>query len=341
MPRVLVTGSAGFIGGYVVNTLLRDGWSVVGLDNYSKYGPIERSYDDHPNYHLTVGDARDADLVAELLDGCDHFLAAAAMIGGIAYFNRRSYDLLRINEALTGAACDAAIKVFTEGGSLKKVTYFSSSMAYGSSDRWPSVEGDELTIPPPPGSYGFQKLAVEYWARAAHQQYGLPYTILRPFNAVGVGEQRAVGDVEEKSGNVHLALGHVVPDIIQKLLKGQDPLHILGDGSQVRCYTHGDDLARGIVASLESPNAVNEDFNISAPQPVTVLELAEKIWSKVRPGEPFRYVSDPGFNNDIMTRIPSVEKARKLLGFEATVTLDEVLDELIPWVDDALKQGIL
>lgn len=87
-----MTGSAGFIGGYLVEAMLDRGWEVVGLDNYSKYGRITKSYDDHPNYHFTEGDARDAQLVEKLLEGCDHFVAAAAMIGGIAYFNKHAYD---------------------------------------------------------------------------------------------------------------------------------------------------------------------------------------------------------------------------------------------------------
>ncbi len=119
--------------------------------------------------------------------------------------------------------------------------------------RWPSREGDERKIPPPLSSYGFQKLAVEYFARAAWDQYELPYTIVRPFNCVGIGEGRALGDVEIASGNVKLAMSHVVPDLVQKVLKGQDPLHILGDGEQVRHYTYGGDLARGIVAGDGAP----------------------------------------------------------------------------------------
>lgn len=336
-----MTGSAGFIGGYLVQMLLDQGWEVAGIDNYSKYGPVKRSYDEHPNYHFVEGDARDTDLVAEMLDDCDHFIAAAAMIGGIKYFHEHAYDLMAINERIMAASCDAAIKV-ARTGKLQKVTYVSSSMAYGSTEKWPSVEGDELTIPPPPSSYGFQKLAVEFWARAAWDQYEIPYTIVRPFNAVGVGEQRALGDVEEESGNVKLALSHVVPDLIQKLLKGQDPLHILGDGSQVRCYTHGSDLARGIITALEHPAARNEDFNISTPTSTTVLELAELIWHKIKgPDVPLRYVSDPAFEHDIQKRIPSVAKARTMIGFEAKVTLDEMLDELIPWISDALDKGLL
>src|SRR5207302_11147875 len=120
-----------------------------------------------------------------------------------------------------------------KSGRLQKVTYLSSSMVFESAESWPSYEGQEKVVPPPRSSYGFQKLAVEYFARAAHDQYGLPFTILRPFNCVGIGEGRALGDVEVLSGNVKLAMSHVVPDLVQKVLKGQDPLHILGDGTQV------------------------------------------------------------------------------------------------------------
>jgi UDP-glucose 4-epimerase len=341
MQKALVTGSAGFIGGYLVEELLGRGWSVVGLDNYSKYGQLQRSYDSHPNYHFVEGDARDADLVAELLDSCDHFVAGAAMIGGISYFHAHAYDLLSINERIIASSCDAAIKVAATG-TLQKLTYLSSSMAYGSTDRWPSVEGDQLTIPPPSSSYGFQKLAVEYFARAAWDQYQLPYTIVRPFNAVGVGETRALGDVEVESGNVKLALNHVVPDLIQKVLKGQDPLRILGDGTQVRCYTYGGDLAKGIIECMTNPAARNEDFNISVPTPTTVLELAEAIWKKIKgPEVPLHTVSDPPFEHDIQKRIPSVEKAKRLLGFQATTTLDAMLDELIPWIEQALADNLL
>jgi len=336
-----MTGSAGFIGGYLVESMLSRGWTVVGIDNYSKYGPVTRSYDSHPNYHFVEGDARDTDLMIELLDGCDHLIAAAAMIGGISYFHAHAYDLMAINERIIASSCDAAIQV-AKKGTLKKVTYLSSSMAYGSTDKWPSVEGDELTIPPPPSSYGFQKLAVEYWARAAWDQYRLPYTIVRPFNAVGVGETRALGDIEEESGNVKLALSHVVPDLIQKVLKGQDPLHILGDGSQVRCYTYGGDLAEGIIATMEHEAAVNEDFNISTPTATTVLELAEVIWRKIKGADvPLRIAHDDPFEHDIQKRIPSVDKARDLLGFEARTDLDTMLDELIPWIRDALDKGLL
>ncbi len=336
--KVLVTGSAGFIGGYVVKELLAQGHEVVGLDNYSKYGRISHSYDNDSGYRFVEGDARDVDLMTELASDVDHFIAGAARIGGISYFHEYAYDLLAENERIIAAACDAAIKAH-DAGRLQKVTYMSSSMVFESTDVWPSREGDERKVPPPLSSYGFQKLAVEYFAHAAYDQYGLPFTIARPFNCVGIGEERALGDAEVLSGNVRLAMSHVVPDLVQKVAKGQDPLHILGDGSQIRHYTYGGDLAKGIVLAMEHPAALNEDFNLSTAQSTTVLELAEIIWTKMKSDDtPFRYVSDEPFEYDVQKRIPSVDKARDLLGFEATTTLDGMLDEVIPWIEQAVTE---
>ena len=247
---MLVSGSAGFIGGYVVEELLKRGYAVIGLDNFSKYGKVRKSYDDNPHYRLVEGDARDVGLMTELLADCDHFIAGAAMIGGISYFHTYAYDLLATNERIIAASCDAAIAAHRDGR-LRKVTYLSSSMVFESADEWPSYEGQQRQIPPPLSSYGFQKLAVEYFARAAWDQYQLPYTLVRPFNCVGIGESRALGDQEILSGNVQLAMSHVVPDLVQKVLKGQDPLHILGSGDQVRHYTYGGDLATGVVTAME------------------------------------------------------------------------------------------
>jgi UDP-glucose 4-epimerase len=341
MQKVVVTGSAGFIGGYLVEELLSRGYSVVGVDNFSKYGRVRKSYDDHPNYRLVDGDARDVELMTSLLADCDHFIAGAAMIGGISYFHTYAYDLLATNERIIAASCDAAISAH-RNGRLKKVTYLSSSMVFESANTWPSYEGQERECPPPLSSYGFQKLAVEYFARAAYDQYRLPFTIVRPFNCVGIGESRAVGDEEIMSGNVKLAMSHVVPDLVQKVLKGQDPLHLLGDGSQVRHYTYGGDLARGIGDTLEHPDALNEDFNLSTAQSTTVLELAEAIWQKINgPAVPLRVVHDEPFAYDVQRRVPSTEKAKRILGFEATTSLSAMLDEVIPWIRQAIKDGVI
>jgi nucleoside-diphosphate-sugar epimerase len=341
MEKVLVSGSAGFIGGYVVEELLRRGYAVVGIDNYSKYGPVTKSYDDHPQYHLIKGDVQDTELMTELLLDCDHFIAGAALIGGISYFHTYAYDLLAKNERIIASSCDAAIAAH-KSGKLSKVTYLSSSMVFESTETWPSREGDERKVPPPLSSYGFQKLAVEYFARAAWDQYKLPYTIVRPFNCVGIGESRALGDVEIDSGNVKLAMSHVVPDLVQKVLKGQDPLHILGEGNQIRHYTYGGDLARGIVEAMSQPAALNDDFNLSTGTGHTVTELAEIIWRKINgPDRPLRMEHEAAFEYDVQRRVPAVDKARDVLGFEATTTLEDMLDEVIPWIEQAMKDGTI
>jgi nucleoside-diphosphate-sugar epimerase len=337
--KVLVTGSCGFISGYLIEDLLQAGYSVVGLDNFSKYGEVKKSYDNNSAYHFVSGDAKDVDLLKRLLEGCDHFVAGAAMIGGISYFHEFAYDLLAENERITAAAFDAALCAH-RSGSLRKITVLSSSMVFENAQEFPTREGAQRRYPPPSSTYGFQKLATEYFAQGAHEQYGLPYTIIRPFNCVGIGEKRAVKDREIWSGNVKLAMSHVVPDLVQKVLKGQDPLHILGSGTQARHYTYGGDLARGIRIAMEHENSLNEDFNLSTPVRTTVLELAEQIWKKIHgDAKPFRFVSDPPYPYDVQERSPNVEKATRMLGFEATTSLSDILDEVIPWVANQIEVG--
>ena len=215
----------------------------------------------------------------------------------------------------------------------------SSSMVYESTDQFPSPEEAILTSPPPISTYGFQKLACEYFAKGAWEQYQLPYTVIRPFNCVGVGEKRALSDKEIYSGNVKLAMSHVVPDLIQKIVKGQDPLHILGKGNQVRHYTYGGDLAKGIRIAIEKEEALNDSFNISTAQSTTVLELAEMIWKKINGDKPFKYVSDDPFEHDVQKRVPDTSKAKRVLGYETTTSLEKMLDEVIPWVKEQIEYG--
>ncbi len=339
--KILVTGAAGFIGTYLVKELLAYGHEVVGVDNYSKYGPIRQDCDGHPRYRLVVGDAKDTGLLKAVLADCDQFVAGAAMIGGISYFHTYAYDLLAENERLTAAAFDAAIHAY-KTAQLRKVTLISSSMVFENAITFPSKEGDQRNCPPPSSTYGFQKLAAEYFAQGAYEQHGLPFTIARPFNCVGIGERRARGEDEIYSGNVKLAMSHVVPDLVQKVLKGQDPLHLLGTGNQVRHYTYGGDLARGIRLCIEHPAALNEDFNLSTPVSTTVVDLAEAIWAKIHgPAKPFRYTTDRAFRYDVQCRIPDVTKAKNLLGFEADTSLDQILDEVLPWIAEQVQLGVI
>lgn len=320
MSKILITGSAGFIGGYLVEEFLKQGHQVVGIDNFSKYGVVSRNYDDNPNYKFVKGDVKDTSLLISLLKDCDYLIAGAAKIGGIGYFHKFAYDLLAENERIIASTFDAAIKSF-KNQKLKKIIVISSSMVFESTNKYPTPENEVLYSPPPKSTYGFQKLACEYFAKGAWEQYKLPYTIVRPFNCVGVGE-----------GNIKKAMSHVVPDLIYKILKGQDPVYILGKGNQIRHYTYGGDIAKGIALATFSVKALNEDFNISTAESMTVLNLAKIIWRKINLNKKFRYISDEPFIYDVQKRIPDVSKAKKILGFEAKTSLDEMLDEVIGWI---------
>ena len=339
MKKVLITGSEGFIGGYIVKELLKQGYFVYGIDNLSKYGEVIRNHSDNENYKFFNNDVKDRALLKEIMSDCDYLIAGAAMIGGISYFHEFEYDLLSENEKIISATTDVAIDCF-KNSKLKRVVFLSSSMVFESSDIFPTKEEDLFKIPPPISSYGFQKLAVEYFARSAFSQYGLEFSIARPFNCVGIGEVKTKTEKKLTESSSKLALSHVVPDLILKTLQGTDSIEILGSGNQIRHYTYGEDLAKGICLLLEHPNAKNEDFNLSTAQSTTVLELAEIIWKKIRKDEEFKFTCVDPFEFDVQKRIPSTDKAKKLLGFEATTTIDEMLDIVIPWIEKAKDENL-
>jgi UDP-glucose 4-epimerase len=334
---ILVTGSQGFIGSYICNELLASGYSVIGVDNYSKYGRVKRRHDDNANFRLVEVDCSQDSFKKMFTDGqekdteIDYVIAGAAMIGGISYFHKFAYDLIAANERIIANTFDVALHRF-KGGQLKRIIVLSSSMVFENADVWPTPEGHQLKCPPPFSTYGFQKLACEYFAKGAHEQYGLPFTIIRPFNCIGVGEDKALNEEQVLSGNVKLMMSHVVPDLINKCLLGQDPLHILGSGDQIRHYTNGKDIARAVRIALELDAAVNEDFNVSTSVSTTVLELAEMIWNKINKDKPFKWASDEPFEHDVQRRIPDTSKAKKVLGFEAQISLSDSLDEVIAWM---------
>ncbi|OOK77303.1 NAD dependent epimerase/dehydratase family protein [Mycobacterium kansasii] len=145
--KILVTGSAGFINGYVVEELLRAGHDVVGIDNYSKYGPVSKSYDDHPRYHFVEGDVKDVDLMFRLVEGCDQMVASAARIGGITYFHEYAYDLLAENERIAAAHFDTAIYAYRKGW-LKKINVISSSMVFENATVFPTRKSTSPNVRP-------------------------------------------------------------------------------------------------------------------------------------------------------------------------------------------------
>lgn len=338
MKSILITGGAGFLGSYLCQEFLEHGYHIKVIDNFSKYGAINRSFFGHQNFDLIEGDCVDKNLMREICGDVDFVIANAAMIGGISYFHKYAYDLLATNERILANTFDACIEAY-QRGKLERIIVMSSSMVFESATKFPSAEDDIREIPPPLSTYGFQKLSCEYFAHGAYEQYGLPFTIVRPFNCVGVGEGKSLSNDDATVGDIEMSMSHVLPDLAQKCLRGQQPLHILGTGSQVRCYTHGRDIARALRYVVESEKAVNQAFNISASRPTSVLELAELVWREVNPSIPFSYISDEPFPYDVQKRIPDIAKARTLLNFEASIDLEESVKEVVDWVKEALATG--
>ena len=229
---------------------------------------------------------------------------------------------------------DFAIKQHKKG-TLKRIVVVSSSMVFETTEIYPTPESEVDKCTPPLSTYGFQKLACEYFAKGAYEQYGVPYTIIRPFNCVGIGEEEAIGDDKPVIiGNMKMMLSHVLPDIINKaLIVGPDgELPILGTGEQVRHYTNGKDIATGIIMAMESEDGLNNDFNISHPDPWTVNDLAEEVWYQLYGNRDIKFKYEEPYEYDVQYRSPDVSKAKEVLSFEAKVEVKDSIKEVIEWV---------
>jgi nucleoside-diphosphate-sugar epimerase len=312
---VLVTGGAGTIGAAVVRRLTADpDWEVRVADQAEPPQWMRESCE------TVVGDLRDPAVAAAAVAGCTHVIHLAAIVGGIRNFHELPFTLLAMNTGLLNGVFRAALD---EG--VQRVVYVSSSMVYERASEYPTTEEYVRDTPIPDSAYGFSKLAGEFYCRALHDEFGVPYTICRPFNAYGPGEVPA-----NEPG-----IAHMVPDVIRKVLSGQVPLQIFGSGEQTRTITHIDDIADGIVTAMAHPAAENEDFNISASEEMTVAEIARVIWEECgRPPEEFELEHLESFDVDVRRRWPSVEKARRLLGWEARIGVREGIRETVAWLQD-------
>ncbi len=313
MSRVLVTGGAGTIGSAVVRHLLSDpGYEVRVSDERPAPQWMREGCEVH------TGDLRVAAEARAAMDGCSHVIHLAAIVGGIANFHRLPLTLTEVNNALYNAVVRAAVELEVE-----RFLYVSSSMVFERAELFPTPEDYLPRCPVPLSAYGFSKLTGEVYCRAAHAEHGLPYTICRPFNAYGPGEMP-----QEEPG-----IAHAVPDLIRKVLSGQRPLQIFGSGEQTRTLTHVDDIAAGILAALSSPAGLGEDFNISAARELTVAEIALIICEACgQDPEQFELEHLPSFEVDVQRRWPSVEKARRLLGWEARIELEDGIASTVRWL---------
>ncbi len=311
---MLVTGGAGTIGAAMVRRLLSDpNYEVRVSDHREPADWIRRRCEIH------TGDLRDLDAAREAVTGCSHVIHLAAIVGGIANFHKLPFTLTEVNNALTGAVVHASLDA-----RIDRFVYVSSSMVFENATEFPTTEEHIRVCPAPWSAYGFSKLSGEVYTRAAHDQHGLRYTICRPFNAYGPGE---FPDRDEPG------IAHAVPDLIAKALSGQRPLQIFGSGKQTRTLTHVDDIADGVVTAMAAAAGEGEDFNISASQELTVAQIAALIWEACGedPTE-LRFEHLPSFEVDVRRRWPSVEKARRLLDWEAKIDLRDGIRQTADWL---------
>jgi UDP-glucose 4-epimerase len=328
MKRVLALGGAGFIGSYVVRELLSAGFEVTVVDNFSKYGYLKHDFYSHPKFKLFNKDVRNMYPVE--FKGYDVVLCLAALIGGIKYFHKIPYRIARDNTELLSHAIDCTLSSAPEA----TFVYFSSSMVYERMQR-PVTEADALTQPVPLTNYGMQKLFGEFLTRGAHEEMGLNYLILRPFNAVGGGE---LPDMTA-DGSVDFGMAHVIPDFIYKAMVKQTPFEIFGDGEQVRTFTHAQDTADALKVMLQK-NVKNDDFNVCGNNTLAMGELARRIWARVNPTVPFPAVKAmPVPPADVRFRVGVSDKAKKILGWQPRFELDYIIDDSLKFIRERLPAG--
>jgi UDP-glucose 4-epimerase len=315
VARVLVTGGAGTIGSAVVRRLVGDQqWDVRVSDQREPPVWMREACEIH------TGDLRDVDEAVAAVGDSTHVIHLAAIVGGIGNFHKYPYTLLEMNTGLYNGVFRAALEKRVE-----RLTYVSSSMVFENATEFPTTEAYIRDTPIPTSAYGFSKLAGEMYCRAIHDEHGLPYTICRPFNAYGPGEMP-----HDEPG-----IAHMVPDLIKKVLSGQKPLQIFGSGEQTRTITHIDDIAEGIVSATSHPAAENEDFNISNDEEMTVAEIARIIWEECgRDPAEFELEHLGTFEVDVQRRWPSVNKAKRLIGFDTKIGVREGVRQTAEWLRD-------
>jgi nucleoside-diphosphate-sugar epimerase len=262
-------------------------------------------------------DLRDFGAANRALSGCERVVHLAAIVGGIANFHKLPHTLLEVNLALYNALFAAAVEQDVE-----RLVYVSSSMVFERATEFPTTERHLDECRTPHSSYGFSKLAGEYFCRAAHDEQGLGYSIVRPFNAYGPGEMP--GDEP--------GIAHIVPDLIERALRRERPFPIFGSGQQTRTLTHVDDIAAGIALALEHPAALGEDFNVSASEELTVAQIAQIVWEATG-NDPAALELEhrESFTVDVQRRWPSVAKAKELLGWEARIGVREGIAQTVEW----------
>jgi len=312
--KLLITGSEGSLAQIVIPRLLEAEHQIIGIDSLTRYGDVERNR----NYQFIHADLCETSSIQRIFqenefDAVFHF---AALVYGTIGIHKRPADIIANNSLAT-------INLLKFGHErIKHFVYLSSSMVYEKSFKWPHQEDDTESTPVMSTSYGLSKYMGERVVRSFEQQYGVKYVIWRPFNIITPFE------VPEEEG-----YSHVFTDLIEKIIvKKQNPLDILGDGGQIRCFTSIYDVAEVIANYSLKPEAVNQTINIGNPEPVTIKELAESIVKIAKKlgildsEYELKYNSLPIHATDVKKRVPDVSKMKKEFGWQATIKLDQSIE---------------
>lgn len=319
--RIFVAGSEGSLMQAVISHLLEQGDEVIGVDSFVRYGKIERRRD----YTFIEGDLADPSFAQKVTRGTDGVIQAAARIYGIGGFHKYPADILSHDVTLHQNILWAAVK-----NNIKKVCYISSSMVYERCENYPSKEEDVESSRLPSTDYGLSKVVGERLSQAFHRQYGLKYVIWRPFNIITPFEK----------GETKQGLSHVFADFIKMIVVDKlNPLPIFGDGEQVRCFTWIKDIASAIASYSFKELTHNSIYNLGNPEPVSMKELANIIYSQaqamslVPKHTPLSFKTVASFKDDVRKRIPDVTKAKEELGWTPSVKVSEAVRQCLLNID--------
>jgi UDP-glucose 4-epimerase len=300
--KILITGGSGVLGSYIIE-LLRGQFDIVVAD-------VVRPEIDGVKF--TKVDLRKPFSLSNDFEVCIHL---AAHVGGIQYFTKHPVENIRDNPQMTANMLDAAVN-----SNLNQVIFTSSSVVYQHQKEFPTREESVLNSPPPSSAYGMSKLVGEYLCKAYNEQFGLKYSILRPFNIYGPNE----------APNPDYA--HVIPELVRKVLSGQFPVEIYGTGKQSRTFTHGKDVARAYLSSIGNKNAINETFNVSGNEEITIIELLRLIWNMTGHSKELKIKHLPPLPHDVQRRFPSNQKILEKLNWKPNMSFNDGLLETVEWI---------
>ena len=308
--HIVITGGAGFIGTTLARCLADDN-RVTLFDNLHNDAFSTSAVRQHPNVTLVKGDVQDLESLCAVVDDSVEYVVHCAAIAGVDTVIQNPHLTLEVNIEGVFNVCKAA----ANRPNLKRLIEFSTSEVFGSK----AYNVDEFEISPTftvgeaRWTYAISKLTGEFIAHSYHTKYGVPTVTIRPFNVYGPN-QVGVG-----------AIHHFVV----RAVKGED-LVIHDDGSQIRAWCYIDDFVDGVLRTLVADSAVGRSFNIGNPRStVTTYNLARMIINLADSTSRYRF--EKRGMQDIALRIPNINSARKELGFEPQIELEEGLLRTIEW----------